>query len=57
MNKATTYEASYPRYPFAPLVELGVALAAWLKAKANKAGNSGKTGQSGDVTGALGHAA
>lgn len=57
MNKAATYEASYRSYPFAPLVELGVALAAWLKAKANKAGNSGKAKPSGHVTGALGHAA
>ena len=57
MNKAETYETTYTRYPFAPLVELGLALAAWLKGKANKAGNTGKAKQSGDVTGAVGHAA
>jgi hypothetical protein len=25
-----TFEETYPRYPFAPLVEMGLALGAWL---------------------------
>ena len=57
MNKTETYETTYTRYPFAPLVELGLALAAWLKGKANKSGNSGKAKQSRPFIGASGHAA
>ena len=57
MNKAMTFEATYARYPFAPLVELGLALAAWLKGTSSKVGKAGKTNQSGNVTGAVGHAA
>jgi hypothetical protein len=57
MNKTETYETTYTRYPFAPLVELGLALAAWLKGTANKSGNSGKAKQSRPFTGAIGHAA
>ncbi len=57
MNKTETYETTYTRYPFAPLVELGLALAAWLKGTANKSGNSGKAKQSRPFIGASGHAA
>ena len=53
MNKTSTYETTYPRYPFAPLVELGLAIAAWLNDTANKAGKSGNSNQ----PGAVGHAA
>lgn len=48
MNKATTYEMTYTRYPFAPLVELGLALAALFKGKSNRPNH---------VSGAVGHAA
>lgn len=48
MNKAMTFEMTYTRYPFAPLVELGLALAAWFK---------GKTNSPSHVSGAIGHAA
>lgn len=57
MNKTESYETTYTRYPFAPLVELGLALAAWLKGTANKPGNSGNADKSRPVTGAIGHAA
>lgn len=57
MNKTESYETTYTRYPFAPLVELGLALAAWLKGTANKPGNSGNANKSRPVTGAIGHAA
>ena len=50
MNQATTFETTYIRYPFAPLVELGMALASLLK------GGHGAD-KSGNVSGALGHAA
>ena len=58
MTKAATFETTYTRYPFAPLVELGIAIAAWLKRVMTRTGKSGKpsrnTGASG---GAVGHAA
>ena len=57
MNKASSYETIYPRYPFAPLVELGLAFAAWLNSTANKAGKSGTANQSSSIGGTLGHAA
>jgi hypothetical protein len=57
MKKAATYETTYTRYPFAPLVELGLALAAWLKGFANKSDKSGTANNSGSVSGAIGHAA
>ncbi len=57
MNKTQTFETTYTRYPFAPLVELGLALAALLKIKANKSGHSGKAKPSRPFTGAIGHAA
>ncbi len=31
----TTFEETYPRYPFAPLVAAGIALARWLKSDDN----------------------
>jgi hypothetical protein len=40
MKKTATFETIYHRYPFAPLVELGLALAAWLKRQATKADKS-----------------
>ena len=57
MNKTETYETTYIRYPFAPLVKLGLALAAWLKIKANKPGKSGRAKPSRPFTGTIGHAA
>ena len=57
MNKATTYETIYSRYPFSPLVELGLALAAWLNGTADKAGKPTATKQSGSIGGTVGHAA
>jgi hypothetical protein len=57
MKKTETFETIYTRYPFAPLVELGLALAAWLKSTANKSGHSGKAKPSRPFTGAIGHAA
>jgi hypothetical protein len=58
MNKAKTFETTYTRYPFAPLVKRGVDAAAWLKrvfGKARVAGNDGRHGGVG--TGVVGHAA
>jgi len=40
MKKTATFETIYRRYPFAPLVELGLALAAWLKSPASEADKS-----------------
>ena len=57
MNKASIYETTYPRYPFAPLVELGLAIAAWLNGSANKTGTSGTSNQPGSIGGTVGHAA
>ena len=57
MNKASAYETIYSRYPFAPLVKLGLAFAAWLNSTADKAGKPTATKQSGSIGGTVGHAA
>ncbi len=58
MNKVKTFETTYPRYSFAPLVELGLAIAAWFKSTASKTDKSGKAhDHAGPVSGAVGHAA
>jgi len=57
MNKASTNETIYSRYPFAPLVELGLVLAAWLNGTADKAGKPTSTKHSGTIGGTIGHAA
>ncbi len=57
MNKAATFETTYTRYPFAPLVKLGLTIAALLKGTANKADKPGKANHTGPVSGAVGHAA
>ncbi|GBE43901.1 hypothetical protein BMS3Bbin10_01984 [bacterium BMS3Bbin10] len=57
MTKKMTFENTYTRYPFAPLVDLGLAIAKWLKRAAKTAGKSRPsdrhTGVGGD---AVGHA-
>ena len=58
MTKAATFETSYNRYPFAPLLEAGMAIAAWLKRVTTGAGKSGKSlRDAGVADGAVGHAA
>ncbi|MFQ5626139.1 MAG: hypothetical protein ACE5FM_05740 [Methyloligellaceae bacterium] len=58
MTKAATFEATYTRYPFAPLVELGIVIAAWLKRVTTRDGKSDKPSRdSGVAGGAVGHAA
>ena len=53
-----SFEETYPRYPFAPLVELGIAIAAWLKRVTTRTGKSGKSSRNtGAAGGAVGHAA
>ena len=57
MTKTMKFETTYTRYPFAPLVELGLAIAAWLKRTAKKAGESHGSGRHNGVGGgAVGHA-
>jgi len=57
MTKAATFETTYPRYPFAPLVELGIAIAAWLKRVTSQDGKSDKHAHHTGINGgAVGHA-
>ncbi len=45
----TTFETTYPRYPFAPLVQLGISIAAWLTGPRTDKGVATKDGQFGDT--------
>ncbi len=58
MAKARTFETTYSRYSFAPLVALGIAIAAWFKT--HFGGTSGAAGDDRNAPSkpeALGHAA
>ncbi len=44
MNRLNTFEATYTRYPFAPLVALGIAIAAVLKTKLGSNESKSKAG-------------
>ena len=58
MAKTKTFESTYTRYSFAPLVELGLVVAAWFKT--NFGGTKGKAGSDqtpGAKPEAFGHAA
>ena len=46
MTKQNTFEKTYTNYTFAPLVTLGIKIAAWLvgSASSNKAGHDSSTG-------------
>lgn len=58
MAKTSTFETTYIRYPFAPLVALGVAIAAWFKTDFGGTNNAAGNGRSaGSKPEALGHAA
>lgn len=58
MSKTKTFEESYRRYPFAPLVEFGIAVAAWLKSTFCGKSANGKDGRHSRMArGAVGHAA
>lgn len=57
MNKAKTFETTYTLYSFAPLVKMGLVIAAWFKGTAGKTDKSGKAHHAGPVSGAVGHAA
>lgn len=57
MKKEMTFEKTYTRYPFAPLVTLGLEIAAWLKRMTKDAGKPAKAKHAGEVTGKVGHAA
>lgn len=50
MINRDTFEATYPHYPFAPLVRAGLAIAAWFSARERR-GTGARSG------GALGSAA
>lgn len=50
-----TFEATYPHYPFAPLVRAGIAVAAWLSTRRLFRGTDARSG--GAPGGALGSAA
>jgi len=41
MTANTTFESTYPRYPFAPLVRLAIWIAARLSARSGKGAASG----------------
>lgn len=57
MNKTAVFEKTYTRYPFAPLVDLGLTIAAWLSAVEKSAGKSPRSGShTGAGGGALGQA-
>ena len=51
MINRDTFEATYPHYPFAPLVRAGLAIVAWLLARKQLRGTGARSG------GALGSAA
>jgi len=55
MNKTATFETTYTRYPFAPLVELGLAVAAWLKRAAKNADKAHRSSRQTGIGGAAGH--
>ena len=55
MISKDTFEATYPHYPFAPLVRAGVAIAAWLSAREMFRGTGASSG--GAAGNALGSAA
>ena len=58
MAKTSTFESTYTRYSFAPLVELGVAIAAWFKRNFGETnGTAGHDRKTGAKPHALGHAA
>lgn len=58
MKKEMTFEKIYTRYPFAPLVTLGLEIAAWLKRVTKDARKEpAKAKHAGNVTGKVGHAA
>lgn len=42
-----TFEATYPHYEFAPLVELAVTLANWLSGKSSARAHDGKRADAG----------
>ncbi|MFQ5775103.1 MAG: hypothetical protein ACE5GS_11340 [Kiloniellaceae bacterium] len=45
MRQTLTFEATYPRYPFAPLVSLGIALARLMvRARDGRAAGSARPG-------------
>jgi len=52
MKKQDAFEATYPKYPFAPLVRLGIAIAAFLAGRAGKSGaKPGAAAMPGDTYG------
>ncbi|MEM8744651.1 MAG: hypothetical protein AAGF14_08470 [Pseudomonadota bacterium] len=58
MAKTNTFESTYTRYSFAPLVELGLTVAAWFKTSFGGAkGKAGGDRTPGAKPEALGHVA
>jgi hypothetical protein len=57
MTKQATFETTYPRYPFAPLVKLGLVISAWLKGTARNASKTDGAKRKDRTQGAVGHAA
>ncbi len=56
MTRTTKFETTYTRYPFAPLVELGLVIAAWLKRTTKSASESRDSGRHTGIGGdAVGH--
>lgn len=52
-----SFEATYPRYAFAPLVQLGIALAVWITGRSQTRKASAGHGADGVIGGAHGAAA
>lgn len=57
MQKEATFEATYTRYPFAPLVALGIAIAKGLKQITGKAVPADQRGEQELIKAGAGHAA
>jgi hypothetical protein len=57
MQKQATFEATYTRYPFAPLVALGIAIAKGLKQITGKSVPADQRGEQELIEAGAGHAA
>jgi hypothetical protein len=57
MSRDETFETVYPRYDFAPLVEIAINLGGALMRLASTVGRNGRAGQHSPVDAGMGHAA
>jgi hypothetical protein len=55
MSRDETFETVYPRYDFAPLVEIAINLGGALMRLASTVGRNGRAGQHSPVDAGMGH--